>query len=234
MPFVAQPDLKQLVAAVDPDGPADVRWPRPLADGARGRRVALLPGSFNPPTSAHLALAREAEASGQVDAAVYVLSKRTVDKEHVTGLALDERLALLCALAEQSGDGVAFVNRGLYVDLAAAFRASLPEARELVFLVGFDKIVQIFDPKYYTDRDAALRELFALASFLVAPRAEAAADELRELLAQPENRQFADRVRQLAIDARYRDVSSTRARRGEEHELPPLVERYVKERRPFD
>ena len=42
----------------------------------------------------------------------------------------------------------------------------LPTA-ELTLLVGYDKVVQILDPKYYDDRDAALHELFALARLLV-------------------------------------------------------------------
>ena len=38
-------------------------------------------------------------------------------------------------------------------------------------IYGYDKVVQIFDPRYYDDRDAALDRLFALSSLLVAPRA---------------------------------------------------------------
>lgn len=225
-------DLRHLVDSLDADGPTAVRWVVALDPQAATGRVGLLPGSFNPPTSAHTALAASGRDAG-LDAVVYLLAKRTVDKERLTGLALDERLTLLTDLAGERHDAVAFVNRGLYVDLAHALRGELPVARELVFLVGHDKIVQIFDPTYYQDRNAALRDLFALASFLVAPRADATDDELDALLARPENRRFADRVRPMPLDPRYRDVSSTRARLGAEPELPAAVERYLRTRGPL-
>ena len=190
-------------------------------------RVGLLPGSFNPPTNAHVALAAAGRAAG-LACVYYVLAERTVDKEQVTGIPLADRLELLSRL----GEGVASVEKGLYVEIAAAMRETLPEA-ELTFLVGHDKIVQVFDPKYYRDRDAALDELFGLAGFLVAPRGEADADELAELLARPENRRFADRVAPLPLDQRHRDASSTRVRRGESRDVPPAVAEYLARANPF-
>ena len=189
--------------------------------------MGLLPGSFNPPTNAHLALARAGRTAG-LACVYFVLAQRTVDKEQVTGIPLADRLELLAQL----GEGVASVERGLYVDIGAEIRAEMPEA-ELVFLVGHDKIVQVFDPKYYVDREAALDELFALASFLVAPRGEADEDELAELLARAENRRWADRVQPLALDAAYRDASSTRVRRGESHDVPAVVAAYLARSNPF-
>jgi nicotinamide-nucleotide adenylyltransferase len=190
-------------------------------------RVGLLPGSFNPPTNAHVALAAAGRAAG-LACVYFVLAQRTVDKEQVTGIPLADRLALLSRL----GEGVATVERGLYVDIATEMRGVLPGA-ELVFLVGHDKIVQVFDPKYYQDRDAALDELFGLASFLVAPRGDADEDELGELLARPENRQWAERVAPLPFDERHRDASSTRVRRGESRDVPPAVAAYLARANPF-
>jgi nicotinamide-nucleotide adenylyltransferase len=226
-------ELARLVAAVDAAGPARVRWVVEPAPGPPRGRIGLLPGAFNPPTEAHVALAAAGRAAG-LDTVVYLLSKRTVDKERLTGLRLEERLAMLRDLAAASGDAVAFVNRGLYVDLARAMRDARPDAAELVFLVGHDKIVQIFDPRYYADRDAALRALFELSRFLVAPRADAGQDELADLLAEPANRPFADRVRPLTLAAHYRDVSSTRARAGAEAALPPIVRSYLDRRGPLE
>jgi nicotinamide-nucleotide adenylyltransferase len=190
-------------------------------------RVGLLPGSFNPPTNAHVALAAAGRAAG-LACVYYVLAERTVDKEQVTGIPLADRLALLARL----GDGVASVERGLYVEIARAMGAALPGA-ELVFLVGHDKIVQIFDPKYYQDRGAALDELFALASFLVAPRGDADQDELAELLARPENQRWAERVEPLRLDPRHRDASATRVRRGQSRDVPPPVAEYLERANPF-
>jgi nicotinamide-nucleotide adenylyltransferase len=200
------------------------RLVRPLCTAGR---VGLLPGSFNPPTNAHVALAAAGRASG-LDCVYYVLADRTVDKERVTGIPLADRLALLSEL----GEGVASVPRGLYVDMAEAMRDALPDA-ELVFLVGHDKIVQVFDPRYYQDRDAALEELFSLASFLVAPRGDDDEDDLSELLARPENCRFTDRVAALPLDARYRDASSTRVRQGQSGDVPPVVAAYLARAKPF-
>jgi hypothetical protein len=222
--------VEALVDELDPTGPPEARLVRPAC--LRGR-VGLLPGSFT--TDAHVALARAGRAAG-LGCVYYVLSKQTVDKERVTGLPLADRLELLCRLAGESGDGVAFANRGLYVELAGALRRALPEAR-LEFLVGHDKIVQILDRRYYQARggrpDAALEELFALATFLVAPRGDADADDLARLLAAPENRRFADRVAPLALSEEHRRVSSTRVRRGESDDVPLLVAEYLARQRPL-
>jgi nicotinic acid mononucleotide adenylyltransferase len=197
------------------------------------RRLALLPGSFNPPTDAHLALAAAALGSGAIDALDYLLASRTVNKERVEGAALADRLLLLDEIARvREGEGVVLVNRGLYVEQAQIARATWPDLRELWFVVGYDKLVQIFDPRYYADYRAALDRLFDLASFLVAPRAAAGQDELRALLGKAENRRYADRVVALPLAEAYRDESSTRvraqiAREGRADDVPPIVNAFV-------
>jgi nicotinic acid mononucleotide adenylyltransferase len=224
--------VEALVDRLDPDAEPEAHLVR--AAGLSGP-IGLLPGSFNPPTDAHVALARAGRAAG-LGCVYYLLSKHTVDKEGVAGIPLADRLELLSRIAAESGDGVAFANRGLYVDLARAMRRALPAAR-LVFLVGHDKIVQVFDRRYYAAAggrpDAALEELFSLATFLVAPRADADGDDLAALLAEPENRRFARQVGRLALADRHRHVSSTRIRRGESGEVPPAVAEYLKRQRPF-
>ena len=103
---------------------------------------------------------------------MFAVATRTIDKERAEGALLEDRLLVLKLEARARRDwAVALVNRGLYVDQAELFRGALPGLRDLTFLVGFDKIVQIFDPRYYDDREAALGRLFGLASFAVAPRA---------------------------------------------------------------
>ena len=199
----ARQEPRAVVTAGPAFGPGSIR---------PGATVALLPGSFNPPTAAHLALARAGLEQG-ADAVLFSLATRTVDKEVVTGAALEDRLLLLELIAARDPRlGVLLVNRGLYVDQAATVRAAFPALGEVVFLVGHDKIVQIFDPRYYDDRDAALDRLFGLARFLVAPRAEAGPGELDALVARPENRRFAPAVRPLDLPPALRDVASSAVR----------------------
>jgi nicotinic acid mononucleotide adenylyltransferase len=223
--------LRRLVRDLSPDAP-----PRAVFltgdEQAQPRRLGLLPGSFNPPTEAHLALARSALATGSLDRLDFLLASRTVNKERVEGTTLADRLLLLELVAEPSPQlGVVFVNRGLYVEQAELIHAALPDLAELWFVVGFDKIVQIFDPRYYQDRDAALDRLFVLARFMVAPRGEADVGDLASLLDRPENRRYQGRISSLPLAPAYRHMSSSRVRAhvlDALNDAPPVVRRFVR------
>jgi nicotinic acid mononucleotide adenylyltransferase len=203
--------LHDLLASLDPDGPP---LARALPGGGRSpTRLAVLAGSFNPLTYAHTELAERACRDGDVDGVAFALSVRTVNKEHVTGAALEDRLiALELAIDETVEHGVVLFNRGLYVDQAQAMLATWPSLDDLAFIVGFDKVVQIFDARYYPDRDAALDRLFALARLLVAPRADQGLDALDELCQRSENRRYAGKVRWLPLPTEFTDLSSTQVR----------------------
>ena len=245
-------DLCDIVASLDPGGPAAARvihwpdfpssrhWPIDVnrspgvsATGGPGALdLAILPGSFNPLHVAHLAYAESALAVG-LHIVCYALSKQIVDKERISGMALVDRLLLMRLLArERAGAGVLFLNRGLYVDQATIIRASFPHVRRLVFLVGFDKIVQVFDPRYYDDRADALGRLFEQAEFLVAPRDGRDDDDLTRLLARPENRQFATNVRPLTLPQQLAHVSSTAIRRAVDEASPPVRETVLRAEAP--
>ncbi len=180
-----------------------------------GGRVGILPGSFNPPTLAHTDLAGAARRRFDLDHVVYSLSSVIVDKERVEGLCREDRLLLLSLLAcAHPWAAVAVVNRGLYSEQAPAFRASFGRAAELWVIVGMDKVLQIFDGKYYDDRDRALDGLFAQARLVAANRGEWGAGELYALLERPGNAPYRDRVQPLALAAGLRDHSSTAIRHG--------------------
>jgi nicotinic acid mononucleotide adenylyltransferase len=224
--------VRRDLAQLRPEAPPSLRFvvqPR-LPPGAR---LAILPGSYNPPTTAHLALADAALASGRADAVLLLLATRTVNKEKVEGMALEDRLLLLRRLVAGRDDlGIVLVNRGLYVDQAEIAWHEIPGLAQLWFIVGFDKIVQIFDPRYYADRDQALDRLFALSAFLVAPRGHDGAAELEDLLDRPENRRYRARVERLDVPPDYRDVSSSNVRtapRGAHADVPPPVKRFLEE-----
>lgn len=185
-----------------------------------GAHIIVFPGSFNPPTTAHLALLRQARRFAQRQQAPIQLyaaiSKHIVDKETIERPLLIDRIMLLDTVLHRHvrHAGIMLFNRGLYVEQAYAVYNSFPQVQQLFFLMGFDKIVQVLDPRYYTDRDAALRELFALAELLVAPRGNADEHSLNALLDQPENRPFARYIHPLPLDAAYRTISSTQIRQG--------------------
>ena len=179
----------------------------------------MFPGSFNPPTLAHLALLKQAWQFARVHGPMHIyaaLSTHITDKERVQRPLLLDRITLLETVLRNHvrHTGIILFNRGLYVEQAEAVHSAFPQVSNLYFLIGFDKIVQIFDPRYYKDRDQALHELFELADFLVAPRGEAGPEELSMLLDRPENRQYAGHVHALPLSATYRYISSTQHTTG--------------------
>jgi hypothetical protein len=167
------------------------------------------------------------------------ISRHIVDKEAVQRPSLLDRIMLLDNVLRHHlrHTGIMLLNRGLYVEQAQGIRTCFPRVTKLYFLIGFDKIVQILDPHYYKDRDAALRELFALAELLVAPRGNAGQEELKNLLSKPENSQFARYIHPLPFSTAYRDFSSTRIRQNPEahlQDVPPEVRRFIQETHVYD
>jgi hypothetical protein len=126
-------------------------------------RAGVFPGSFNPPTRAHLAIAASAHDRcrlGRVDLAV---SRVALAKEDVERPRLDHRLAVLDRMAQsRSWLGVVLTEDQLLADIATGYD---------VLVLGADKWAQIQDPAFYggsvAARDEALARLPAVA---VAPR----------------------------------------------------------------
>lgn len=205
------------------------------------RGVIVFPGSFNPPTTAHIALLKQAREFARQHGSLQLyaaFSKHTVDKETVgRPLLLDRVLLLERVLRNRLPDvGIMVFNRGLYVEQAEAVRRSFPRVRRILFLIGFDKIVQILDPRYYQDRDAALAELFSLVELLVAPRGNDGAKELSALLHQPQNERFARYIHPLPFNTIYRNVSSSHVRQqsaGVDENVPREVRHFMRETRAY-
>lgn len=203
--------------------------------------VIVFTGSFNPPTTAHLALLKQAGYYAAQHHSMHVyaaFSKQTVDKESVTRPLLVERVNLLQQLLHHRLPqvGILLFNRGLYVEQAQALRQSFPAIHRMYFLMGFDKIVQILDPRYYIDRDASLQALFHLAHLLVAPRGNDGPRELLELIHQPQNERFAPYIHPMPLSIRYRTISSTQIRNSgllHEHDIPWEVRNFMRTTRAY-
>jgi len=104
-------------------------------------RLGILPAAFNPPTRAHLALARSALAA--VDEVLFVLPREFPHKpyHHAT---FDQRLAmLLAATAREPRYSVASSQRGLFIDIAAECRDVYGLATALLFICGRDTAERI-------------------------------------------------------------------------------------------
>jgi nicotinamide-nucleotide adenylyltransferase len=109
---------------------------------------------------------------------------------------------------------------------------------EITFLVGSDKVLQIFDDRWYEDRADAMDRLFTNARLLVAPRSDQGED-LRDALRAAGNGSWADRVEVLRLHPAVSDLSSTRVRgllrAGAEPAglVPPAVAELLDEMRAF-
>ena len=127
-------------------------------------RIGAYPGTFNPPTVAHLAVARAALEQRHLDRVVLVLSRRPIDKEHVEVPTFDDRVAVARAVASDEGAwlDVAVTEHRLLVDIARGFD---------VLVMGADKWQQVVDPVYYGDVAARDRAVAALPELAIAPRA---------------------------------------------------------------
>jgi nicotinamide-nucleotide adenylyltransferase len=238
--------LRAALAALDPAAPprAVVAVPAampPVMPPPVRSAIGVLAGSFDPLTNAHAALVRAALDHGDCDAVYLALSRHTVDKEgRARPTQADRALVLREYVRGHARHGLLFFNRGLYADQAVAARAAFPRAGELRFIVGFDKARQIFDPRYYPDRDAALRQLFAAVTLLVAPRAGDSATALTALLDQPANRSYHEFVRALPFDPAYAADSSTAVRAAAQAGVPvadlvpPPAATFIAETRPYD
>ncbi len=123
-----------------------VRPPRPtyVTTGA-------YPGTFNPPTIAHLAIAEAARQQGGLDRLDLVISRDPLGKEP-TGPPLEVRVRVLETLGStRPWLGVRVTDSRLITDVAAGYDA---------VVVGVDKWLQIADPAWYdgstSARDAAV------------------------------------------------------------------------------
>ena len=196
-------------------------------------RIGLLAGSFDPPTTGHVSLA-EAGLRNGLDVVVLVYSVATLPKEAGTEpplLTEDARLEALSRLARRPGLASGLTSSGLLVDQVAGARRRWPTAH-LTVLLGSDKVVQLLDPRWYADRDAALDRLMAEADVRFATRS-GDEDLVTSLLERPENERWAGRFTRLRVAAEAAAISSgevrRRHRRGEDVTalVPPEVLRLL-------
>jgi hypothetical protein len=137
--------------------------PRPVTSTILGVRIGVYPGSFNPPTVAHLAVARAAFEQCRLERIELTISRDTLGKHRDDLGEIDDRLATLHRLTEQYpwlSAGV--TDHRLIADIADGYD---------VVIVGADKWAQVIDPTWYGGSEAERnRALGRLPHVAVAPR----------------------------------------------------------------
>lgn len=172
--------------------------------------LAVYPGSFDPPTVAHVAIAHAALA--HVDEVRVVLSDVALGKENLgpDRVSLDVRRTVLEELAAaEPGLTVAVTRRRLIADIAA-------EADADAVVVGSDKWAQILDPSWYGSVAARNAVLGRLPRVLLALRPTGATPPPLPVHLDLD-------VVTLDLDLDHGPVSSTRARAGAHHLMAPTA-----------
>ena len=125
-------------------------------------RTGAYPGTFDPPTVAHLAVAEAALNQGGLDAVHLVVSRAPLGKEPVVPTFHDRLAVLEEVAATRPWLSVRVTDDRLIAEIAAGYEA---------VILGMDKWLQVLDPVWYggsaAARDAAVA---ALPPVLVAAR----------------------------------------------------------------
>ncbi|MCS6862692.1 MAG: nicotinate-nicotinamide nucleotide adenylyltransferase [Abditibacteriales bacterium] len=230
-------DLRQALARLDPRAAPQVVLVRraPWGITAPHQRLGVFSASFNPPHNAHVEMMRLAQQKFNLDEMLLLLAKANVDKEEF-GATLEQRLTMMLGIAAEHPDySVAAVSHGRFVDKAIALREVYPDGTAIYFLLGYDTLVRLFDPKYYADMPTELTRLFSMAQFIAANRQEHGIEEIRQLLMRAEVRPFAHQIHPLALDDVHAHLSSTEVRRRVaahepyEHLVPPTVAAFIRQ-----
>lgn len=224
---------ERVISALDPaSGPSarlvDTNGPDPT-EGP----VLILDASFNPPTVAHQAMIDRGRRVVNASRAVMALSRENVDKA-VFGASLGERLAMMAALAAAMQDvKVAACSHARFIDKARALAPLFPGGR-LVFAIGYDTLIRLFDAKYYDDVEADLKALFDVADILAANRGDSDAEAIDTYMRHPSRVQYRPHVTALSLSPRFSSVSSSEVRDSLVHgqrvsDVPVPVLRCIRE-----
>lgn len=133
------------------------------AAAGAGGRTGVYPGSFDPPTVAHLAVARAAADQAGLVRVDLVISEVALGKARQRGPSATQRVAVLAEVARsRPWMGARLTGAQLLVDIAEGYD---------VLVLGADKWAQLVDPAWYGGSVQARDEVLArVPPILVAPR----------------------------------------------------------------
>jgi len=117
-------------------------------------RIGVYPGSFNPPTIAHIEIAQTAREHHHLERVDLAVSQVPLGKGTVVRPSFEERLAVINAsVAPIEGLGVIVTEQQLVADIATGYD---------VVVMGADKWAQVNDPAWYPTLALAPRAGFVV------------------------------------------------------------------------
>lgn len=182
-------------------------------------RAGLLPGVFNPPTLAHLAMAQEGRSQHDLDQVVFVLPEAFPHKDY-QGATFEDRLAMLRAgVGRNEGYAVASSDKGLFIDIARQAKNAYGPGFEICLICGRDAAERIVGWDY--GKGPAFAEQLKEFQLLVASR--------RSAYSVPA--EYANRIHTIDLPVSFDAVSSTRIREtiSEGGAFEEWVDRHVAE-----
>lgn len=224
-------EYRELINCLDPDAPPQIKIIHSTSNSIREsrKRLGIFSGSFNPMTIAHIKMVEKARVHYHLDEMLLLLAKANVDKD-VFGLPLAGRMLILKRFGETQNDiSIGVSSHGRYIDKVTALKAVYPPDTEFFFIVGYDTLVRIFDPKYYTERHAELKYLFSQCRFIAANRDNVDTETIQQYLSQASHQPYSKCIDLLLLPDDYAEISSTEVRqrieKGESisHLVPPIV-----------
>ncbi len=111
-------------------------------------RLGIFPGTFNPPTLAHIAVAAAARDQHNLDQVVFLLPTEFPHKPY-TGASFEDRIAMLQdAVGPENAFAIASSGSGLFIDIAREFREGSGAGTKLFLLCGRDAAERIVNWDY--------------------------------------------------------------------------------------
>lgn len=220
------------------------------------RLLLVLDSSLNPPHLGHQNLVERAvkHYNNQPLHVLLLLSVNNIDKAPKPA-AFDKRMEMMCLMAEtlqnkNISTSVGITTYAKFVDKDKIIRQDFSSSGLISYLVGFDTIVRILDPKYYLPQSLpeALNDFMSSTNFFCLTRGSGA--ELSEQTKYCSNisqglyeptipREWGAKIQLELNDGKYADISSSSIRKAIvngctakelQDELPPSILAYVMEK----
>ena len=162
-------------------------------------RAGVYPGSFDPPTIAHLGIAVMAKRAANLTRIDLVVSRNALAKEDADHAPFDMRIAVIeASIAHAPWMNLVVTDKQLIVDIAEGYDA---------VLMGADKFEQIQDVQFYADEAARDTAISALPT-VIGPN-------------RPGSPDLPDTAVVLTLPAKLMEVSSSGARGGRSEWMTP-------------
>lgn len=215
--------------------------------------LLVLDSSFNPPHSAHQNLVERAikHYKNQTLHVLLLLSVNNADKPPKPS-TFDKRMEMMCLMSdtlknENISSSVGITTCAKFVDKDKIIRQNFSAYSLITYLVGFDTIIRILDPKYYLPQpiSEALKEFMTSTNFFCLTR-DAGSEVERQMkycldinqgLHEPTiPREWGSKIRLELNDEKYTSVSSSNIRdtvlngctsKDLQGKLPSLILAYV-------